>query len=173
MGLHCSICHKETALLTGNSVLTCVSFYVSFSWDEHESSVTAQEDLGQNQIRQIWYTRGVYFIMLGLMLFKTVCGCDSLNMYMALIISSFRPWLFPQWLMHTRRSNPWQYGHHILPILVPSGRELLLLYHHFSEAQRFSLWVGVQMFTKRFRPNLRWVETFKAFILNLHTVFTV
>ncbi len=72
MGLHCSICHKETALLTGNSVLTCVSFYVSFSWDEHESSVTAQEDLGQNQIRQIWYTRGVYFIMLGLMLFKTV-----------------------------------------------------------------------------------------------------
>lgn len=76
--------------------------------------------------------------------------------------------------MHAWWSNPWQYGCHLLPILVSSGRELLLLCHHFSEAQQFSLWVGVQMFTELFRPHLRGVETFfKVLILNLHTVFTV
>jgi len=44
------------------NVLTCVCFCVSFSRDEHEPCVTAQEDLGESQNRQIWYTRGRFFI---------------------------------------------------------------------------------------------------------------
>lgn len=63
--------------------------------------------------------------------------CRGCRADMAQIILSVQPWLLSPWLMHARCSNPWQYGHHILPILVPSGRELLLLCHYFSWSTAF------------------------------------
>lgn len=155
------------------SVLTCVCFCVSFSRDEHEPRVTAQEDLGQSQNRQIWYTRGRFFIfsvyssgwvwLTGVREYVgdnmsgiesswdwTQCWHGTKHIKcstLALVPLTHACMMFIPMTIWTNYS--------LLPILVSSGRELLLLYNYFSEARQFSLWVGVQMFTKLFRPHFR------------------
>lgn len=53
----------EKLHLWQETVLIYVCFCVFYSRDEHESSVTAKEDLGQSQNRQIWYLGGMYCII--------------------------------------------------------------------------------------------------------------
>lgn len=187
---NCSICYRETAPLTGNEVLQCADLclFLCLSAGMNMSPVS--------RLKKTWgKVKTAKFDILEVCV---LCCLFCLQQWVGVIhwnegictglnTSGIESWWMQCWHgtnhikcstlalvpVHAWCSNPWQYGRNLLPILVSSGRELLLLYHRFSEAQLFSLWVGVQMFTKLFRPHFRGVETFKILILNLHTVFTV